>query len=609
MRTFTQEQNQPQQEASPDITRPIAGAPAGSRQTHQILHLQRTIGNRAVQRLLKNNAEESKAGSTGTASQGFGNDFSGIPVNPLAIQTKLAINKPGDEYEQEADRVSEQVMRMPEPQLQPACPCGGGCPKCQTEQSGREHESLQTKRVQAGDTGLVAAPPIVHEVLCSPGQPLDPATRNFMESRFERDFAGVRVHTDPPAQRSAQAVQALAYTVGGDIVFGAGQYSPATPSGQSLLAHELAHTLQSATSSPTLRRKPDDGKATPSKSKPPDKKADPEVEIRLWPWRNKIGLDFSDVLFERDVLPLVFKGGKVPPGFTLEGSGKSVITHHWILTGLPDQDLASVSGVLNERIAKGLADERAKQRDKEQQISAQSNEPAIQEARARFRQRHDGHSVKVLDNIDAALIRVTRNNPNLLIAYYDYYADAKLTDDPDDLREDEELGTTSSGDTVIDPRVLKLEQEFKKSDPAELLFPTNDPLSLLGGTLIHEYVHTPQGPKGYGHEQVPKEAKAYGVELVLAERMGDDKRVKVINNRYTNDIMDQRLGGQKIFLATQNTMRALYKVIDSGRTQSDARIAGDISAEEARRMSVEFISRNEEDYGARLKDFISKYSR
>jgi hypothetical protein len=55
-------------------------------------------------------------------------------------------------------------------------------------------------------------------------------------------------------------------------------------------------------------------------------------------------------------------------------------------------------------------------------------------------------------------------------------------------------------------------------------------------------------------------------------------------------------------------MQALYKVIDSGRTQSDARIAGDISSEEARRMSVEFISRNEEDYGTRLKDFIAKHS-
>jgi hypothetical protein len=87
-------------------------------------------------------------------------------------------------------------------------------------------------------------PSIVHEALRSPGQPLDAATRAFMEPRFGRDFSGVRMHTDARAAESARAVNALAYTVGHTIVFGAGQYAPGTPSGQRLLAHELAHTIQ-----------------------------------------------------------------------------------------------------------------------------------------------------------------------------------------------------------------------------------------------------------------------------------------------------------------------------------------------------------------------------
>jgi hypothetical protein len=201
----------------------------------------------------------------------------------------------------------------------------------------------------------------------------------------------------------------------------------------------------------------------------------------------------------------------------------------------------------------------------------------------------------VLENIDAALIRVTRNNPSLVIAYYEYYADHKLTDDID---KEEWTGATSSGDTDINPRVLGLDSVFK----------TSDPVSLLGGTLIHEYVHTPQGGKGNVVEQAPREAKAYGIELFLAERMGDEKRAVFISDRYSSDPVDRSTGSDKIFQAAYSTMRALYEVIDAGRTQSDARIAGDISAEEARRMSVDFISMNEEDFGMGLKDFISKHS-
>ncbi len=96
------------------------------------------------------------------------------------------------------------------------------------------------------------APPIVHEVLSSPGQPLDPAMRAEMEPRFGHDFGQVRVHTGARAAESARAVNALAYTVGRDVVVGVGQYTLGTAVGQRLLAHELAHVVQQS-NAPALR--------------------------------------------------------------------------------------------------------------------------------------------------------------------------------------------------------------------------------------------------------------------------------------------------------------------------------------------------------------------
>ncbi len=84
----------------------------------------------------------------------------------------------------------------------------------------------------------------VHEVLRSPGQPLDATTRAFMEPHFGHDFSGVRVHTDVKAAESARAVNALAYTVGSDVVFGNGHYVPQSNEGRRLMAHELTHVVQ-----------------------------------------------------------------------------------------------------------------------------------------------------------------------------------------------------------------------------------------------------------------------------------------------------------------------------------------------------------------------------
>lgn len=83
-----------------------------------------------------------------------------------------------------------------------------------------------------------------------PGRPLEAGVRGEMESRFGRDFSSVRVHTDAKAQESARDLNALAYTVGRDITFGAGQYAPSTPAGRKLLAHELTHTIQQGSVAP-----------------------------------------------------------------------------------------------------------------------------------------------------------------------------------------------------------------------------------------------------------------------------------------------------------------------------------------------------------------------
>jgi Domain of unknown function (DUF4157)/D-alanyl-D-alanine carboxypeptidase len=135
------------------------------------------------------------------------------------------------------------------PLLQRKCPCGGAPgPTGECKECRKKREAGMALRKVTHPSSLIPhpseAPPIVHEVLRGSGQPLDGATRFFMESRFGHDFGAVRVHTDAKAAESAWAVKALAYTVGRDVVFGAGQYAPQTGVGRKLLAHELAHVVQ-----------------------------------------------------------------------------------------------------------------------------------------------------------------------------------------------------------------------------------------------------------------------------------------------------------------------------------------------------------------------------
>jgi hypothetical protein len=108
----------------------------------------------------------------------------------------------------------------------------------------KKEEATLVQRKAAGDREILAVPPIVYEILRSPGEPLDAATRAFMEPRVGCDFSRVRVHTDERAAISAGAMVADAYTVGQHVVFAGGRYRPATEGGRQLIAHELIHVLQ-----------------------------------------------------------------------------------------------------------------------------------------------------------------------------------------------------------------------------------------------------------------------------------------------------------------------------------------------------------------------------
>ena len=245
MRTFAQKPKKTQQTKSFNPTTHRQAFFGQSHAVSSILHLQRAIGNQAVLRLLQANSEELEADSASSASTRLAHDFSQIPLHAKThtkIHPKLTGSTPGDINEREADFIADQVTRMREPKLQRACTCGGGCPKCMKEQS--RYKQSQAKPFQAGVNNGSVVPPIVHDVLNSSGQPLDAGTRAFMEPRFGHDFSQVRVHNDTRAADSAEAIKALAYTIGRDVVFGAGQYAPETSKGKKLLAHELTHVLQ-----------------------------------------------------------------------------------------------------------------------------------------------------------------------------------------------------------------------------------------------------------------------------------------------------------------------------------------------------------------------------
>lgn len=234
-----------------------------------LLFLKRTIGNRTVVQLL---------------------------------QRKGKLSQPGDAYEREADRVTDQVLRVPElspsqpdsfststdglqsqrfapapdaelrrqpmgeeekrkrPEEETAIqmkPIDGAAVIQRQAMPEREEEPIQTKE-EAGQIPTITSQvkSQINNLRGGGGEPLSESARAYFEPRFRQDFSEVRVHTGSQASESARSLNARAYTTGRDVVFSAGEYAPASHAGQQLLAHELAHVIQQRSSSPRVQRKP-----------------------------------------------------------------------------------------------------------------------------------------------------------------------------------------------------------------------------------------------------------------------------------------------------------------------------------------------------------------
>jgi len=176
-------------------------------------------------------------------------------------QPKLVVDAPGDRSERDADDVANHIMRLPadsvgriSPRIQRACSA------CQNEFStkGYKHADEDEEFLQrsandgvSGSSSYVPGPveSTINNVLGN-GQALPESTRSFFEPRFGHDLSNVRIHTDSAAAETAGAVNARAYTLGRDIVFGADEFHPETEEGRWLLAHELTHTFQQGAAHP-----------------------------------------------------------------------------------------------------------------------------------------------------------------------------------------------------------------------------------------------------------------------------------------------------------------------------------------------------------------------
>lgn len=218
-----------------------------------------------------------------TGNQGMGRLLGGVILQP-----KLRIGPAGGAHEREADRVADAVLgngpTIPiseaDGSVQRMCPeCEEElvqrmCAECKEEQE--EEELLQPK--SDGAPPATASPAFETRLgsLRGSGRPLPADLRSFFEPRFSHDFGAVRVHTGSAAGETAQAVRARAFTVGNDVVFGAGEWSPGTTSGKRLLAHELTHVVQQTPQE--ARRKPLLQRAAQEETAPGPESPEPSPE-------------------------------------------------------------------------------------------------------------------------------------------------------------------------------------------------------------------------------------------------------------------------------------------------------------------------------------------
>jgi hypothetical protein len=235
MRTFKKKPKATQQTTSAKSPKLDRSFVSQRRAVNSILHLQQTIGNQAIVRLFQAVPENIDASSPSSKSTRFAYDFNRIPVEATAvsiIQPKLRANAPKDRYEQEADRVADQVLRqrIPEQDKPPKGVIQSKASQQAAEgEGGREVNEDLGSRLSRRKGG---------------GNFMSGQVRAFVESRMQYDFSKVRVHTDNEAARMNKELGARAFTHDWDIYFGVGQYSPLSIEGKRLLAHELTHVVQ-----------------------------------------------------------------------------------------------------------------------------------------------------------------------------------------------------------------------------------------------------------------------------------------------------------------------------------------------------------------------------
>lgn len=321
----------------PDLSHPMAG----SYRQASLTRIQQMYGNQFVQRMIMMMNPASEALKIQRQPE--------EEEEEEPIQAKLTISQPGDKYEQEADRVAEAVMRMPEPQVQR-----------QPEEEEEEEELIQMKPLaeqitpfvqrqveedeEEEEEELIQTKPLAEQITpfiqrqaeeeeeeeeplqtkgasgkilrVNPGlgtrinesrgngQPLSKSVCSSFETRFGHDFSQVRIHTDTQAAESARILKARAFTIGRDVVFGAGQYAPETNRGKRLLAHELTHVVQQKASTSLLS---------------------PQVEEAL---REELPVPKYPPIFGTGKLTYRYAGKKVLKGANAKWVGIPSIKHH-----------------------------------------------------------------------------------------------------------------------------------------------------------------------------------------------------------------------------------------------------------------------------------------
>ncbi|MFN0276477.1 MAG: DUF4157 domain-containing protein [Chitinophagales bacterium] len=167
--------------------------------------------------------------------------------NSVFFQPKLSINQPNDQYEQEADAVAELIVQSKNINQQNTffkpvtiSSIQKKCPACEHD----DEENLQRKEQNNSETEASSELESYISGLGGSGNSLPPQTNQFFSQKIGYDFSNVKIHTDAVAAKSAQSINALAYTTGSNIVFNQNQYQPETDAGKKLLAHELTHVVQ-----------------------------------------------------------------------------------------------------------------------------------------------------------------------------------------------------------------------------------------------------------------------------------------------------------------------------------------------------------------------------